>query len=112
MPSRFRRAARKTRLSPLARCGPLRFGAMAAEASNLELSVVIPAFNEEQRLPRTIEKIERYLAGRGMSYELILVDDGSRDGTRQVMDAAAQRNQNVRLEALPGNRGKGRALAA
>jgi dolichyl-phosphate beta-glucosyltransferase len=85
---------------------------MAAEASNLELSVVIPAFNEEQRLPRTIEKIERYLAGRGVSYELILVDDGSRDGTRQVMDAAAQRNQNVRLEALPGNRGKGRALAA
>jgi dolichyl-phosphate beta-glucosyltransferase len=76
------------------------------------LSVVIPAYNEEQRLPRTIEDIERYLDGRRASYELILVDDGSTDGTRQVMDAAAERNQKVRVEALPANRGKGRALAS
>ena len=75
------------------------------------LSIVIPAYNEEQRLPRTIEQIERYLDGRQISYELILVDDGSKDGTRQVMDAAAERNPRIRLEALPGNRGKGRALA-
>jgi dolichyl-phosphate beta-glucosyltransferase len=74
--------------------------------------VVIPAYNEEQRLPRTIEQIEEYLDGRRVSYELIVVDDGSTDGTRQVMDAAAERNQRVRLEALPSNRGKGRALAA
>jgi dolichyl-phosphate beta-glucosyltransferase len=81
-----------------------------AEASP-ELSIVIPCFNEEQRLPRTIELIEQYLAQVGMSYELILVDDGSIDGTRQIMDAAAERNRSVRLEALPQNRGKGRALA-
>jgi dolichyl-phosphate beta-glucosyltransferase len=41
-----------------------------------------------------------------------MVDDGSTDGTRQVMDGAAERNSRVRLEALPSNRGKGRALAA
>ena len=76
------------------------------------LSVVIPAYNEEQRLPRTIEQIERYLDGRRLDYELIIVDDGSTDGTRLVMDAAAARNSKVRLEALPANRGKGRALAA
>jgi dolichyl-phosphate beta-glucosyltransferase len=76
------------------------------------LSVVIPAYNEEQRLPRTIEQIERYLDGRHVPYELILVDDGSADRTRQVMDAAAERNPRVRVEALPTNRGKGRALAA
>jgi dolichyl-phosphate beta-glucosyltransferase len=76
-----------------------------------ELSIVIPCYNEEQRLPRTIEQIERYLAGTGASYELILVDDGSTDGTRKIMDAAAERNRSVRLEALPHNRGKGRALA-
>ena len=75
------------------------------------LSVVIPAYNEEQRLPRTIEQIERYLDGK-RDYELILVDDGSTDGTRQVMEAAAQRNPKVRVEAFPGNRGKGRALAS
>src|ERR1700681_460816 len=76
------------------------------------LSIVIPAYNEEQRLPRTVEQIERYLGSRQLDYELIIVDDGSSDGTRQVMDAAAARNPKIRLEALPSNRGKGGALAA
>lgn len=75
------------------------------------LSIVVPCYNEEQRLPRTIERIERYLDVQGTQYELILVDDGSADGTRQVMDAAAERSRSVRVEALPHNRGKGRALA-
>ena len=74
------------------------------------LSIVIPCYNEEQRLPQTIEQIERYLEGKD-DYELILVDDGSSDGTRMVMDTAAERNRFVRVEALPHNRGKGRALA-
>ena len=52
------------------------------------LSIVIPCYNEEERLPRTIEQIERYFEGKGVDYELILVDDGSSDGTRLVMDAA------------------------
>jgi dolichyl-phosphate beta-glucosyltransferase len=84
---------------------------VAGEPTPLLLSVVVPAYDEEKRLPRSIEEIERYLEARQVSYELILVDDGSSDGTRQVMDAAAERNQNVRVEALPANRGKGRALA-
>jgi dolichyl-phosphate beta-glucosyltransferase len=82
-----------------------------AEAPPPALSIVVPCYNEEQRLPRTIEQIERYLAGKGTSYELILVDDGSTDGTRTIMDAAAGRNPLVRIKALPQNRGKGRALA-
>src|SRR5712691_1641345 len=85
---------------------------MAGESARALLSVVIPAYNEEQRLPRTIEQIERHLDRRQLAYELILVDDGSTDGTRLVMDAAAERNSRVRVEALPRNRGKGRALAA
>src|SRR6202140_2034788 len=84
---------------------------MAGESKPV-LSIVIPAYNEEQRLPRTIEQIERYLNGRPIDYELIIVDDGSTDGTRQVMEAAAARNSRIRLEALPANRGKGGALAA
>jgi dolichyl-phosphate beta-glucosyltransferase len=75
------------------------------------LSVVIPCYNEEQRLPRTIEQIERFLAERKIDHELILVDDGSADGTRQVMEAAAAGHTSVRIEVLPHNRGKGRALA-
>ena len=75
------------------------------------LSVVIPCFNEEQRLPRTIEQIERYLDARQTAYELILVDDGSSDGTRRIMDEASRKHSGVRVQALPQNRGKGRALA-
>ena len=75
------------------------------------LSVVVPCYNEELRLPRTIEQIERYLGARGDRYELILVDDGSADGTRRVMEEAAARNKSIRIVALPVNRGKGRALA-
>ena len=71
----------------------------------------MPCYNEEQRLPRTVDQIERHLDGSGTAYELILVDDGSSDGTRAVMDAAAANHDAVRIEALPHNRGKGRALA-
>jgi dolichyl-phosphate beta-glucosyltransferase len=81
------------------------------EPASPQLSIVIPCYNEEQRLPRTIARIERYLTEKGVSYELILVDDGSSDGTRKIMDEAAERNRSLRLEALPHNRGKGRALA-
>jgi dolichyl-phosphate beta-glucosyltransferase len=84
---------------------------VARDGGAPRLSVVIPCYNEEQRLPRTIEQIERYLDGKHASYELILVDDGSTDGTRLVMDTAAERNGSVHVEALPRNRGKGRALA-
>jgi dolichyl-phosphate beta-glucosyltransferase len=84
---------------------------VARDGGAPRLSVVVPCYNEEQRLPRTIEQIERHLDGKHASYELILVDDGSTDGTRLVMDTAAERNGSVHVEALPQNRGKGRALA-
>lgn len=75
------------------------------------LSVVIPCYNEELRLPRTIEQIERFLDGRQTQYELILVDDGSADGTPELMDTAAGTHAGVRVVRRP-HRGKGRALAA
>jgi len=71
----------------------------------------VPCYNEEQRLPRTIERIHGYLDAKNASYELILVDDGSADGTRAIMEAASGRHRSVRVELLPHNRGKGRALA-
>jgi dolichyl-phosphate beta-glucosyltransferase len=74
------------------------------------LSVVVPCYNEELRLPRTIEQIERYLDARRVPYELILVDDGSADGTRKLMDSAVERHEGVRAVTQP-HRGKGRALA-
>ena len=74
------------------------------------LSVVIPCYNEELRLPRTIEQVEAYLDAKRTPYELILVDDGSGDGTRKVMEDAAGRHDGVRV-ANQSHSGKGRALA-
>jgi len=76
-----------------------------------DLSVVIPAFNEEGRLPETLGKLGPHLERRSKSFELILVDDGSADGTLHVMREASERRSHVKVVALPGNRGKGRALA-
>jgi dolichyl-phosphate beta-glucosyltransferase len=75
------------------------------------LSVVIPCYNEQDRLPATIDAIKRYMAGRGLAYELILADDGSRDGTPAVIAKALDGAPQVRSVRLQQNRGKGRALA-
>ena len=73
-----------------------------------ELSVVIPAFNEAARLGSSVARALDYLERRGASFELLVVDDGSRDSTGQV--AAAYAGRGVRLLTHPRNRGKGAAL--
>jgi len=69
------------------------------------LSVVIPALNEEDRLPRTLERIASYLGRRGGGYEVLVVDDGSHDRTSERAEAAGATV--LRNEA---NRGKGFAV--
>ena len=81
-------------------------------AGEPDLSVVIPAYNEENRLPATLHRVREYLEDEKRSYELVLVDDGSGDGTLAAMNAAAERHSNIRVVALGENRGKGRAVAA
>jgi dolichyl-phosphate beta-glucosyltransferase len=76
-----------------------------------QLSVVIPAFNEEGRLPETIAKVEAYLEARQPAFELILVDDGSSDATLPLMQRESERSPYVKAVSLSPNRGKGRALA-
>jgi len=75
-----------------------------------ELSIVIPAVNEERRLPETLEKIHSYLMGRGLCAEVLVVDDGSTDRTAQVVDAASARFPEVRRITNPSNHGKGFAV--
>jgi dolichyl-phosphate beta-glucosyltransferase len=79
----------------------------------LALSVVVPAFDEARRLPATLARVTAYLAGRGPTWELIVVDDGSRDATAEVatrsLSALGERGRLVRL---PANRGKGAAVRA
>ncbi|MFN6105033.1 MAG: glycosyltransferase [Planctomycetaceae bacterium] len=50
-----------------------------------ELTVVIPAYNEEQRLPQTLQGLQDYLSRWGVDYRVIVVDDGSSDGTSELV---------------------------
>lgn len=77
-----------------------------------ELSIVIPAYNEAARLPRTIETIVRYLSGRVASYEIIVVDDGSRDATAEVARRALESIERSDVIRFERNRGKGAAVRA
>jgi dolichyl-phosphate beta-glucosyltransferase len=67
------------------------------------LSIIIPAYNEEKRLPATLARVQQYLAASNWEFsEIVVVDDGSRDGTVKVAEAAG-----VCVLRNPGNRGKG-----
>lgn len=71
-------------------------------------SIIIPAFNEEARIERTIEKIKKTL--KGASYELIIVDDGSTDNTKKIISELCLNNPYLSCISLNKNKGKGFAL--
>ncbi|RYG47759.1 glycosyltransferase family 2 protein [bacterium] len=72
------------------------------------LTVVIPAYNEEERLPRTLERIVEYYSAQTYSWEVIVVSDGSKDGTGEIVRNAA--DPRVKLIEYQPNRGKGFAV--
>jgi glycosyltransferase involved in cell wall biosynthesis len=72
------------------------------------ISVVIPAYNEQERLPATLETILAHLRkGDWSGFEILVVDDGSTDGTRAVVERYQRSYPEIHLLANPGNRGKG-----
>jgi glycosyltransferase involved in cell wall biosynthesis len=72
------------------------------------ISIVIPAYNEEARLPDTLRQIEQYFTTSDWAeHEIIVVDDGSKDGTVKAAQGFAAANENIRVLKNPGNRGKG-----
>jgi dolichyl-phosphate beta-glucosyltransferase len=75
-----------------------------------EISIVIPAFNEALRLPATLDRVERYLATAGVAIEVIVVDDGSRDSTADVVRQRAARWPQLTLVVAERNGGKGAAV--
>jgi dolichyl-phosphate beta-glucosyltransferase len=82
---------------------------MSAETSPV-LSVVVPCFREERRLPGTLARLEEFLGARGEAYELLIVDDGSDDGTVELARKYACGRPEVRVIASQPNRGKGYAV--
>jgi len=77
------------------------------QAHPLWLSIIVPSFNEELRLPPSLERIARYIATAGRPAEVIVVDDGSTDRTAEVAAAYADRIANLRVVRNGRNRGKG-----
>lgn len=75
-----------------------------------DLSIVIPAYNEEGRLEPTIRAYAGYCRERGRDAELIVVDDGSTDGTTAVVERLAGEFPGLRLIRLAQNQGKGYAV--
>lgn len=76
------------------------------------LTIVLPAFDEEDALPPTVERVRRFFAEHVADPELIIVDDGSRDGTPALVDRLAAAHPEVVGLHLDRNRGMGAALQA
>ncbi len=74
------------------------------------LSIIIPAYNEAQRIPKTLLDIDRRLEHAPYSYEIIVVNDGSRDNTAEVAEKMKKAVRNLKLIDNAENKGKGGAV--
>jgi dolichyl-phosphate beta-glucosyltransferase len=78
----------------------------------VDLSVVVPAYNEALRITPTLERLHAFLSKQPLRYEIVVVDDGSRDTTCDVVTGLMSRVANLRLVRQTPNRGKGAAVRA
>ena len=81
-----------------------------ADLAACRWSVVIPAYNEAARLPRYLREVVDYFDGRDEPYEVLVVDDGSSDGTAACVRTMREAHASIGLLTHPENRGKGRAV--
>ena len=75
--------------------------------TNMYLSIIIPAYNEEKRLPKTLEAIDDYLRQQSYDYEIIVVNDGSKDRTAETIRGLTPVIKNLKLIDNKENQGKG-----
>ena len=85
---------------------------MCEEAAAPALTVIVPAYEEGPRLRERLARVVAVAEGLGRSFEVVVVDDGSRDATRAGAQSAAAADPRVRVVAHEENRGKGAALAS
>jgi len=75
--------------------------------NQIRLSVIIPAYNEEKRITKTLQEIDRYLSKQSYNYEIIVVSDGSKDKTAEVAKNLQNQIKNLRVIDNKENHGKG-----
>lgn len=77
-----------------------------------DLSVIIPIYNEQQSIPQLIEKVAHVLDDLPFNYEIICIDDGSQDGSTEILRELAQHSKNLKAIILRRNYGQTPAMAA
>jgi dolichol-phosphate mannosyltransferase len=80
--------------------------------NDCELSVVVPVYNEEEVVAETAKRLHAVLAPLGISYELVFVNDGSRDATLSILDGLAAADSHIRILDLSRNFGHQAAISA
>ena len=76
------------------------------------LSIVLPVYNEQEVLPSLFEVLPEVLNNIGCDYEMIFIDDGSRDSTREILNEAARRDKRVKVLGFSRNFGQQAAITA
>lgn len=76
----------------------------------IDISVVVPLFNEEESLPKLSEWIDREMKEHSFSYEIVMVDDGSKDGSWEVIETLSKSNPHIKGIKFRRNYGKSAAL--
>ena len=76
----------------------------------MDISIVVPLFNEEESLPHLAEWIEKVMSKHGFSYEVLMIDDGSKDNSWKVIEELSSKNSNIKGVKFRRNYGKSAAL--
>lgn len=84
----------------------------ATRPSTITLSIVVPAYNEEKRIAPTLAAFDDHLRALGLAYEILVVDDGSSDGTVELVRRIAVERPAICCLPTRPNRGKGHAVRA
>lgn len=79
-------------------------------SATISITIIIPAHNEEKRLPTNLLRIIEYCTSQYWDYEVIIVEDGSTDGTVNVINDLASKDNRIRLISNKERLGKGRAI--
>ncbi|OGN10143.1 MAG: hypothetical protein A3C61_03135 [Candidatus Yanofskybacteria bacterium RIFCSPHIGHO2_02_FULL_39_10] len=78
--------------------------------NKIQLSIVLPAHNEADNLPILIRDVTNYMMGLGWNYEIIVVNDGSTDRTKEILDTLQRTDSHIKAVHHPKNRGYGATL--